>query len=355
MRSLAPPITGTGVVARELLRRLAAPPYDFELVGYSTRAPTAGALPRSIEVRVGRGPTARWGSVWLQTGLRRHVLRDDLDLFWGPLQVLPLLLPRDVRLVVTMHDLVFRRFPETMSWRNRVLLPRLVPPSLRRADLVTAVSETTAADVERELGVPREKLRVVPNGVAPSFAPGDPDAASRTLLFVGTREPRKNLGVLLDALILLLERNVWDGELALAGLRGWGADALSERLRHPLLEPRVRFLDYVQEEELPALYRGAQLFVLPSLYEGFGLPVLEAMASGVPVVCSDAPPFPEVAGDAALRVPATDAGALATAIERVWSDPARRAELREKGLAQAARFSWDTAAERLAACFRELL
>lgn len=291
----------------------------------------------------------------MQTGVSRVAADDDLDLFWGPLQVLPLGM-RDLPMVLTMHDLVFHKFPETMSRRNRLILPRLVPPSLRRADLITVVSKTTGADLIETMGVAPEKVRVVPNGVSAGFfgqASAADSAVSRNLLFVGTREPRKNLSTLLDVLILLLESESWDGELNLVGLKGWGEEPLDAKLRHPLLAPRVRFAGYVDEADLPAVYRDSRLLVMPSLYEGFGLPVLEAMASGVPVVCSDSPPFPEIAGDAALQVQAKDAPALAEAIERCWNDATLRLKMIERGRSVASSYSWEQSAALLADCFVE--
>ncbi|MEM1245169.1 MAG: glycosyltransferase family 1 protein [Acidobacteriota bacterium] len=355
VRGLADPITGTGVVVRELLRRLDG--LDrFEFVGYATRPVAEGSLPPSVPLRLGSGLSARWGSVWMQTSLGRLLARDQIDLFWGPLQVLPLRAERGLPMVLTLHDLVFRFFPETMSLRNRVLLPRLVPPSLRRADLVTVVSETTGRDAVRELGADAAKIRVVTNGVADHFEASAEETASQRLLFVGTREPRKNLEALLEALRRLLDQGRWQGELALVGLDGWGSNAdIDARLRKLGERCQVSFLGYVGESELPEIYRSSRLLVMPSLYEGFGLPVLEAMASGLVVACSDAAPFPEITDGAALLAPPRDVDALAQQIERAWGDEALRAELRERGLDVARRYSWQRSAEKLADVFDEVL
>lgn len=354
VRGLAAPITGTGVVVRELLRRLEA--LDrFELIGYATRPVAEGSLPSSVTLRLGSGPMARWGSVWMQTALGSLLAEDEIDLFWGPLQVLPLRASPHLPMVLTLHDLVFRFFPETMSLRNRVLLPRLVPPSIRRADLVTVVSETTGRDAVRELGLDESRIRVVANGVGERFTPGPTATPSERLLFVGTREPRKNLDALLEALRRLLDEGRWQGELALVGLDGWGSGDLDARLRRLGERCPVSFLGYVRETELPEVYRSARLLVMPSLYEGFGLPALEAMASGVVAVCSNAPPFPEITDGAALLAPPHDVDALARQIESGWHDDELRAELRSRGLTVAARYSWQRSAERLADVFDEVL
>jgi glycosyltransferase involved in cell wall biosynthesis len=158
------------------------------------------------------------------------------------------------------------------------------------------------------------------------------------LLAVGALEPRKNLGTLVAAHRRLRETTGWAGDLVLAGGDGWRLD--------PRALAGARQVGFVPDADLPALYTGAELFACPSLYEGFGLPVVEAMACGAPVVCSDIPVFREVAGDAALRVPPTDAAAMAEGIGRVLGDPALRRDLAGWGLERARRFDWDVAADR---------
>ena len=200
---------------------------------------------------------------------------------------------------------------------------------------------------------------MTPHGCEARFNPAR-DAASidaaaaryglpkRYVLAVGTLEPRKNLTTLLRAFARLREGSAVDPAvgLVIAGARGWLDDPIFEAVQSLGLERAVNFPGFVDDDDLPALYQGAELFVFPSLHEGFGLPLLEAMACGVPVVASNASALPEVAGGAALLVDPHDAEALAQAIARVLGDEALRARLRDAGVARAAQFSWQTAARR---------
>jgi glycosyltransferase involved in cell wall biosynthesis len=366
VRALTPPVTGVGVVLHSLLRELAILLPDTEWFCYSTR-PVVG-LPDSprFHLRLGRGFSARWGSIHLQTGVVRQARRDRVDLFWGPLQVLPLPLAEEMPTVVTLHDLVFERYPETLSWRNRVLLRRLARPSLQRATRVVAVSEATASAAVADLGLPRERLRVVRNAVDSKAELPSVEESRRFvhetcgvlgdyLLFVGTLEPRKNLEGLLAAVETLIERERFDGRVVLVGGRGWRATGLEAQLSHPALAARIHRPGYLERSHLVHLYRAARLFVMPSLYEGFGLPVLEAMACGTPVVCSDREPFPEVAGDAAVLASLEAEDGLADAIDRVWNDQSLRQRLSEAGRRRAAGFEWSASARAMADVLSEAL
>lgn len=366
IRALTPPITGTGVVLRELLTRIAELAPDNDYFCYTTKESAAEALPEgSFHLRVGRGPTATWGTVWLQTGLVRVARSDGLDLFWGPLQVLPLRLAGEVPTVVTLHDLVFRFLPSTMSWRNRISLLPVLLPSLRRASAILTPSFATAEDAQRELGIEPRRLHVVVNAASAHFKPMPEDEARRAvsrllgidsayLLFVGTLEPRKNLLGLLEALEQL-DDDQFDGDVVLVGGLGWKSRSLSRRLARHRLVHRVHLTGYVPDCDLPALYSGARLFVLPSLYEGFGLPLLEAMSCGTPVVCSDRVPLPEVSGGAAQIVSLEEKGALAAAIAKVWADEDLRSDLSARGLRRAQEFSWDRGARTVVECFEGVL
>jgi glycosyltransferase involved in cell wall biosynthesis len=222
--------------------------------------------------------------------------------------------------------------------------------SARRAARVIAVSAHTASDVVARLGVPPERVAVVPNAVGEEFRP-EPDARvlaefraakglpERFVLFVGTLEPRKNVAGLLRAFarVAAAEPEV---PLVIAGGKGWLYDEIFALHKQLGLGDRVRFTGYAAAEELPRLYAAATVFVYPSFYEGFGLPPLEAMACGTPVVASNASSLPEVVGEAGLTVDPRDEGALAAALLLLLRDPDRRAALRAAGLARAAGFSW---------------
>jgi glycosyltransferase involved in cell wall biosynthesis len=252
------------------------------------------------------------------------------------------------RAVVTIHDLSFERDPSLMGRRDRFFFRTMVPRSVRRADRVIVVSERTQRDLVDHYGLATGSTRVISNGVDAIFSPeGARPGGGPYVLFVGALQPRKDPVTAIAAVARL------DGlRLLLVGPDKGSepeARAAAERLG---LDGRVEFLGHVEKPELAALYRGAECLVLPSRYEGFGLPVIEAMASGTPVVTTTAGALPEVAGGAAVLVEPGDAEALAGAIERAIAE---RPRLVEKGLARAGNFSWTETARRTADVYRELL
>jgi glycosyltransferase involved in cell wall biosynthesis len=236
-----------------------------------------------------------------------------------------------------------------MSARDRFFFGTMVPRSARRAARILAVSERTKRDLVELYGVPEARIVVTPNGVDPEFTPSGPaHDGPPYALFVGALGRRKNPVAAIEALPLV------DAELrlVLAGPDKGGGEAARAAIARHGLDGRVELAGYVPKQELAALYRGAACLVLPSRYEGFGLPVLEAMASGTPVVATAAGALGEVAGDAAILVEEPDPVALAGAIERALAD---RERLVRAGLARARAFSWRATAERTAAVYRELL
>ncbi|MCS6803238.1 MAG: glycosyltransferase family 1 protein [Chloroflexota bacterium] len=266
---------------------------------------------------------------------------------------------RRIRTVFTVHDLIFRFYPEHHLPLNRWYLTLMMPRFLRAADALIAVSEQTKRDVVALYGVPAERIHVIYEGVASRFQPVDDPAQraalrqrlglpERFLLYLGTIEPRKNLIALLDAYQSLVAAGE-TADLVIAGRRGWLFEPVFAHVRRLGLERRVHFLGWVEDADTPTLLSAARAFVFPSLYEGFGLPPLEAMACGTPVVASNTSSLPEVVGDAGLLVPPTDRAALAAALRRVLADDPLVTALREKGLRRARRFRWEkTALETLA-------
>ena len=250
--------------------------------------------------------------------------------------------------VVTIYDLSFLMTPERFHTANRLYLSALTRVSARRARRVVAISESTRADVIRLLGVDPGRVDVVRPSLEERFRPASQGSIAafvkrkglpqRFILYVGTLEPRKNLGALIRAFAQVQRRDS-SLTLVLAGGKGWGYDAIFSAVRESGLADRVVLPGYVPAEELPLWYGAAAAFAYPSLYEGFGLPVLEALACGAPVVTSNGSSLPEAAGDAALQVDATDVEALAAALVRLISDEALRADLRQRGLTHAARFT----------------
>jgi glycosyltransferase involved in cell wall biosynthesis len=283
---------------------------------------------------------------------------------WPPIETLagradvvhglhPLLIPaRNAAQVITIHDLFFLTAPGRTRAEIRRDYVTLAPAHARRADAIVVPSEYTAALVVRLLGVPRARIHLCPAG-----APRWPNARSPAhiarrvvtgehgyVLFLGTLEPRKNLGVLLDAYARLIEKGLRVPPLVLAGRATPDADPWLERARRAPLAGHVEHRGYLPAADREALYAGARLLVMPSLDEGFGLPVLEAMAAGVPVVASNRGSLPEVAGESAVLVDAMDVDGLARAIERVLSDEAHARDLIARGLERSAAFSWQRTA-----------
>jgi glycosyltransferase involved in cell wall biosynthesis len=268
------------------------------------------------------------------------------------------------RSVITLHDLAFLLSPETHTAASRAYYAA-TGDSVRQAERVIAVSQRTASDAIRLLGVDPARIRVVHEAAAPAFGPrtlADLELVANRLgidpnrpylLFVGTLEPRKNLPLLFEVLAVLRRRV--DAQLFVVGGRGWLDEPIFAAHARSGVGDAARFLGSLDEDDLAVLYSHAGVFVLPSLYEGFGLPVLEAMACGAPVVCSNAGPLPEVAGDAAVLLPPEDANAWARAIFEVL-DNARYADaLRQRGFARAGGFSWERAAEATREVYREAL
>lgn len=286
-----------------------------------------------------------------------------IEWFAGPADVVhaqsPLIIPaRDAARVITIHDLDFLNHPERTHAEMQRDYPSLVRKHATRADQVVVSSQYTAREVVRQLGLPRHRLTVCSPG-APRWASevakqrAGSDAGS-TILFVGTLEPRKNVSGLLDAYEQLLARRPDAPTLVIAGRVPDTARALVARIERPPLAGSVEMRGYVALDERPALYRQARVLVLPSFEEGFGLPVLEAMASGVPVVISDRGSLPEVAGDAAIPIPPENVDALSAEIERLLDRDAARQAI-SRGLVQASRYSWESCAAAALDAYREAI
>ncbi|HEV2495129.1 MAG TPA: glycosyltransferase family 1 protein [Terriglobia bacterium] len=308
---------------------------------------------KRVASSLGRVP----GTVWLQTDARRMVIKDGIDVFWGPGQSLPFGLPPTVGKVLTVHDFVWRLYPRTMPLYTYAIHRLFHERWIKEADRLIAISASTARDLEGLLGVARSRIDVVYHGVRPEYRPSDPKAAAqyvaqkyqvseKYICTVGTIQPRKNLLTLLRAMKILFEREHLQHQLVVVGAKGWKESAIWTAVKKlGLTDEAVRFLGFVPDEDMPSLYSGAAAFVFPSVYEGFGLPLVEAMACGVPMVASEAPPAPELVEDAALLVPPLEPEAFAGAIARITREPGLRATLVARGLDRARAFRWDTAAQ----------
>ena len=261
--------------------------------------------------------------------------------------------------VITVHDLGFLHYPETLTDESRRYYGQ-VGRAVRSAERIIAVSHHTARDLTEHLGA-TDRVRVVHNGVGDEFRAASEAAiaAARAaygvekpyILFLGTLEPRKNLGTLVKAFRIVRDRH--DVLLLLVGRRGWLYQPIFDTIEQLGLRDVVRVVEDARPEDFPALYSGAAAFAYPSLYEGFGLPPLEAMACGTPTVVAGTSSLPEVVGDAALLHPPTDHAALAATLIRLLDDDALRAELGRRGPARAARFTWQEAARRTLDVYQE--
>jgi glycosyltransferase involved in cell wall biosynthesis len=304
----------------------------------------------------------RWlGAGLTRAELNRHLARLDLLHLSDVAQFGP----GRAGLVSTVYDLSPLLFPRWHTPQNRAIFQRKIAHIRRHRPTIIAISEHTRRDLIEALAIPPAQIQVVPCAADARYRPLDDLSEIRRvtgkyglpktgyLLYVGTLEPRKNLVRLLEAYALAQGGGDLP-PLVVAGAKGWFYEEIFHTATWLKLEQRVIFTGFVAEEDLPALYNGALLFVYPSLYEGFGLPVLEAMACGVPVITSNVSSLPEVAGEAGVLISPTDTEALAAAIRSLLDDSGRRAGLRAAGLARAASFSWERAARETLAVYERI-
>jgi glycosyltransferase involved in cell wall biosynthesis len=257
--------------------------------------------------------------------------------------------PRITRLTATLYDMTCWLMPEMHRRTNVRGAKAFTERVARRADALFAISRNTRDDAVRLLGLDPDRIHVVYPGVADAYFEAPPAPSTRPYaLFVGTIEPRKNVAAILDA----WERTPGEFDLVIAGSAGWGEDAVLGRLSAK--PPRVRYLGYVPEEDLPGLMRGATIFIYPSLYEGFGLPVAQALAAGVPVVTSNVSSLPEVAGPGGLLVDPRSPAEIASAVCRLLESEKLRSELAAAGRARAGEFRWDHCARLSWAVFERV-
>ena len=267
--------------------------------------------------------------------------------------------------VVTVHDMVLHAFPETMRTRTRLLLKLSLRRSMQRADRIVTDSEFSRREIAKYYPAYAEKVRVVPCGVdRKRFAPAEKAEIERVrqahhlpaqyFLYLGTLEPRKNLVRLIRAYGLLRKRYPDAPPLVLAGGKGWQYESIFAAAEDAAVRGHIIFPSYIPSGDMAALYSGALAFVFPSLYEGFGMPPLEAMACGCPVLTANAASLPEAAGNAALLCNPQKVSAIEKGLERLLTDEPLREMLRQRGFERAAQMSWDNAAERLYQVYQEI-
>ncbi len=352
---------GAGVYTCQLVRALAALGAPHQLVVFARPGLFDDLSGQHLELVSVNMPTRSGRLIWEQTQLPRLLHRLHIDVLHSPHHHTPvagrLLYGARTRLVVTLHDLIFMLLPERYSLARWLYMQTVTRVSARAADAFITPSKTVRDDVIRKLGIRADRVVAIPEAASPDYVPASPARVEqlrahyglphRYMLSVGTLEPGKNRTQLLRAMALLRDSGV-DCHLVIAGQPAWNHRSDYDLTDQLQLRNRVKFLGYVPALDMPTLYSGALLLVFPSLHEGFGLPILEAMACGVPVVTSNRSATAETAGDAALLVDPGDAAALAEAMELLLGDAALRADLRARGHAQAAKFSWQrTARETL--------
>lgn len=343
--ALATPLSGVGVYTANLWAQLGRNPADA-IIPLTHQQPGSGQR--------------RWmnKTVWMQAILPWQLRRLPLDACHFTNNVAPVWGPCPT--ILTIHDMTLWLFPH-YHYRKRLLAMRpILPLAARRAAAVITVSQSARADIIRLLDLPADKVHAIHEAPAPIFRPLSPGPAlaavcrryqlpDHFLLYVGTIEPRKNLVRLLEAFARLSPS--FPHHLLLVGQRGWKDDEVFAAVERLNLAARVRFLGFVPADDLAALYNLAAAMVFPSLYEGFGLPVVEAMACGTPVIASNRGALAEVAGGAAELVDPTDIASIVAGLERLLADPDRGAELRALGLARAAGFRWETTAAQTRAVY----
>jgi glycosyltransferase involved in cell wall biosynthesis len=347
-------VTGVGVYARELEAALGRRPLTLS-VWRGDLAPPVRGWPRLVNAaRLTR---------WLLHEVPRRVRDEGIDVYHSASSLGPL--GPGCPWVMTVHDATLLTMRSQYGWADRLYHRVFGVLAARRADALVVPSEAARQAIARAYRIPESRMHVVLHGVSGHFEPRPPDAcapvlrrhglASPYVLFVGARPPRKNLGRLTEA-FGRVRGDVGGGrlELAIAGPADAGDEAAREQARRLGLDGAVRWLGYVRYEELPALYSGALCLAYPSLAEGFGLPILEAMACGTPVLTSARSAMAEVAGQAALLVDPEDPAAIADGLRRLLGDPRLRSDLAACGLARAAGFSWRTAAAATEAVYREV-
>lgn len=302
-----------------------------------------------------------YGHLWSQIAVPYYAKNCDVDVFWGAGHRLPFFLSKTIPTVLTIHDLVWINQPETMHSLGPLLAKIYMPYSVARADRIMAISNATKLDLLRRFPMARDKLSVVNLGCTNFELDLDAEAPEKFaiqdnyILFVGTLEPRKNLIRLIDAYSKLSEALRSRHTLVLVGQRGWGNLELTKLLKERGLTGNIRLLGYVPDEVLASLYRHAIFLAMPSLSEGFGLPIIEAMSAGIPVLTSNCSAMPEIAGDAGLLVDPLSVDSIRSGLERLLVDSNLRIFLSSNAKKNAFKYSWDNCADGLLNLFEDAI
>ena len=328
--------------------------YTEQLLSYF-RPPTTGHEILSFKKPSKIGSRTYDRLIWENIYLPKVARKNKVDILHTPAFCMPYIKGR-WKAIVTIHDLIGAKFPEHLSFASRCYWSQWLPYVNRKADLIIADSECTKKDIMELMKVPEHKIRVIYLAADKQFKPCPKnDSLARCekynipqpyILFLGNVEPRKNLPRLIRSFSTLRRKNKIQHSLVIAGSRSWKYPEIDHVIRETETGAFIKFLNYVDEKDLVYLYNGADLFVYPSIYEGFGLPLLEAMQCGVPVLTSNVSSMPEVGGDAVFYINPSNEGELADGIYTILSNTAVMKKLREKGLEQIRKFNWEITAQQ---------
>lgn len=365
-------MTGIGCYALNIIKNVIALGFDnsyrINIFDFLGRNNSAGNIAKAvsianIEIRecnlLPYGLYARYHSIFGKLPYESYFGRKpDISHFFN------FVIPEKIksRTITTVHDMVFMRYPETMNRVNYEILRKHLARSCKEADAIVTVSENSRREIAEFMKVPIDKIYVTYNAVDKSvyYPQKDRERLKKKygidapyILYLGTLEPRKNVPVLIKAFSAVSEK--FSGlKLVLAGSKGWKSENVYRLVNELGLEKNVIFTGYVDEEDKPALYSCAEIFVFLSLYEGFGIPPLEAMACGTPVICSNTSSLPEVVGDAGVLVDPANEEQIIYEIERLMYDSTVKEALSGKGVIQAGKFDWKDAASTILSIYRSL-
>lgn len=332
----------------QLLLRLCQKPAYWHLYG-THEVPDTFCELANVTVRTLNLPARLRGAQLGNLLFARWARQNSIDVYWGTRHQLPPGLPAHIRAVVTVYDMVWKAFGETMRFPGKQIETLLTPPALRRADAIAAISQFTAREINRFVPDVADKTHVVPCGTTMMASPGNPAQAelhnrSGYFLFVGTPEPRKNLQRMIQAYASYVRSAVQPRDLVIVGSGGWGMPPLTELVADAHLQDRVHLLGGIDDNQLALLYANAHALVLVSLYEGFGLPVLEALSAGTPVLVSADSAMAEVAAGSALTVDPYSLRSISEGLLAIDSDVALYRNLLKEIPSRVAHYSWDTSA-----------
>jgi glycosyltransferase involved in cell wall biosynthesis len=349
-------IDGTRVYIQNLLKYFGriSPTDDFWLYHKSAFNPEL-APPIFPNYRVVQ---KSWPFFWTQIRFACEIWRDQPDVLWMPIQALPIFRRKSLKTAITIHDLAFKYFPKDFEKKDFYKIDSFSDYAIRHSNKIIAISESTKKDILKFYPeIKAEKIRVIYHGFDKEIFSKDRNEEEEQILkdkleikgdyilYTGAIQPRKNLVILIEAFESLKKSGAFTGQLVLAGEKAWLSEKIIKNALESHFSQDIKLLGKVSFADLGVLYRGASVFAFPSLYEGFGLPILEAFASKIPVVCSHNSSLPEVAGDAALYFENNNAANLAQKIKQILENPELKNSLIQKGLTQLEKFSWEKCAK----------